>query len=115
MKLHRKRALPLQQGHGALHGLQRVAWVDGIDQVRDEFAVTVGLKGVPAFLQLSAQGMMVVHMALVQNSDPGQRARVAFGAMAELHARRIQRHEMWERGQGALKCHGDRQVHGVAP
>ncbi len=77
MKLHRKRALPLQQGHGALHGLQRVAWVDGVDQVRDEFAVTVGLKGVTAFFQLRAQGVVIVNMAMVQHSDAGQRARVA--------------------------------------
>ena len=77
MKLHRKRALPLQQGHGALHGLQRIAWVDGVDQVRDEFAVTVGLKGVTAFFQLSAQGVVIVNMAMVQHSDAGQRARVA--------------------------------------
>lgn len=101
VKLHRKRALPLQQGHSALHGLQRVAWVDGVDQVRNEFAVTVGLKGVTAFLQLSAQGVMVVHMAMVQHSYAGQRARVAVWAMAELRACRIQRHEMWKRGVGA--------------
>jgi hypothetical protein len=31
VKLHRKRALPLQQGHGALYGLHRIAWVDGVD------------------------------------------------------------------------------------
>jgi hypothetical protein len=89
--------------------------VDGVDQVRDEFAITVGLKGVTAFLQLSAQGVVVVHIAQVQHSDAGLRARVAVWAMAELRARRIQGHEMWERGQGALKCHRDRQVHGFAP
>jgi hypothetical protein len=83
--------------------------------VRNEFAVTVGLKGVTAFLQLSAQGVVVVHMAMVQHSYAGQRARVAVWAMAELRACRIQRHEMWERGRGALKCHGDRQIHGFAP
>jgi hypothetical protein len=75
VKLHRKRTLPLQQGHGALHGLQRVAWVDGVDQVCDEFAVTVGLKGVTAFLQLSAQGVVVVHMpwcsTATRGSEPG--------------------------------------------
>jgi hypothetical protein len=39
--------------------------VDGIDQVRDEFAVTVSRKVVTAFLQFSAQGVVVVHIALV--------------------------------------------------
>jgi hypothetical protein len=61
-------------------------------------------------LQLSAQGVVVVHMALVQNSDAGQRARVAVGAMAELRARWIQWHEVWKRAWGALKCHGDHPI-----
>jgi hypothetical protein len=71
LKLHSESALALQQGQCAVHGLQGVARVNGVDQVCDEFTVTVGLEGVASLLQLCTQGVVVVHMAMVQHSHAG--------------------------------------------
>jgi hypothetical protein len=67
VKLHGKSHQALQQGSGTLYGLLRIARVDGIDQVRNQFAIVVGAEVVTPALQLAAQSSVVEDASQMQN------------------------------------------------
>jgi hypothetical protein len=91
VKLHGKSARALQQSGGAAHGLQRITRVDGIDQVRNQFAIAVGAEVVTPVLQLAAQGCVVVDVPTMQNSHARARAGLGVGALTELGLGRLQK------------------------
>ena len=91
VKLHGKSARSLQQSGGTVHGLQCIARVDGIDQVRNQFAVAVVAEVVTPVLQLAAQGCVVVDVAPMQDGHARACPGLGIGALTELGLRRIQK------------------------
>jgi hypothetical protein len=64
--------------------------VDGIDQVRNQFAIAVGAEEVTPVLQLAAQGGVVVDVPTVHNGHTRARSGLGMGAVAELRLRWLQ-------------------------
>jgi hypothetical protein len=91
VELHDKSARALQQSGGTAHGLQRIARVDGIDQVRNQFAIAVGAEEVTPVLQLAAQGCVVVDVPPMHNGHARARPGLGVGALTELGLRRLQK------------------------
>jgi hypothetical protein len=65
--------------------------VDGIDQVRNQFAIAVGAEVVTPVLQLAAQGCVVVDVPTMQNSHARACAGFGVGALTELGLGRVQK------------------------
>ena len=66
---HRQRVGPLQPPRGLLDGVEQVALVQRIDQVRDDLGVGLAREHVAARLQLGAQLVVVLDDAVVDQRD----------------------------------------------
>ncbi|CUJ06086.1 Uncharacterised protein [Achromobacter xylosoxidans] len=70
----------MQAAHGVLHGLEQVAGIQVVDQVRDHFGVGLAFEDVAHGLQLGAQFVVVLDDAVVHQRD----ARLVIAQVREM-------------------------------
>ena len=103
----RDRVGTVQARGGRAHGLEQVAVVERVDQMRDHLGVGLALEHIAAALQLGAQLVVVLDDAVVHQRDAaGALLRLLAGAMAEVrvgvvHRRRAMRGPARVRDAGA--------------
>jgi len=88
---HRYRVSPAQTRQRALHGLQQVAVVQAVHQVRDDLGVGLAVEGVAALLQLGTQLVVVLDDAVVDEGDLARGRRCRTRASAEVRVRVVHR------------------------
>jgi len=86
---HRNGKRPMQPGRSGAHGLEQVAVVQAVHQVRDDLGVRLARKHIAARLQLCAQLLMVLDDAVVHQGHTAGARRVGRRLAATMAEMRV--------------------------